>query len=262
MVEKYDGPLAPVPEWLDKSAEIPEGNPVKMDPATFVPWCVDSFCSVGSPFARSFDLTAHTVTETGWAVSFRGWNLGGIKATPGWAKDYKIRTGKSAPFYRAHGNKGTGDTQTVLYRAYDTPKEYFTEFMQTFVPNNVRSKGLYTETGRLFWKGGDWFAQMLLSGYRGPKTQEVVKEYLDAIAAGRHVEMPQVLLDQLTLTRQVKQWWAQKKMGGIDVDGIWGPQSKAACERFQKAKGLNVTGTLDPWTLAALAKEVDPSSKA
>lgn len=36
------------------------------------------------------------------------------------------------------------------------------------------------------------------------------------------------------------------------VDGIWGPDSQAALERFQQSRGLQVTGQLNPATAATL----------
>ncbi len=40
--------------------------------------------------------------------------------------------------------------------------------------------------------------------------------------------------------------------GPIDVDGVAGAQTDGAVSKFQTARGLTATGTLDPETLAAL----------
>lgn len=36
------------------------------------------------------------------------------------------------------------------------------------------------------------------------------------------------------------------------ADGVWGPKTRAALEKFQKTKDITPTGVLDPQTLAAL----------
>jgi peptidoglycan hydrolase-like protein with peptidoglycan-binding domain len=44
------------------------------------------------------------------------------------------------------------------------------------------------------------------------------------------------------------------------ADGVWGPGSQAAVERFQRARGLQPTGDLNPTTLSALG--FDPNNLA
>lgn len=44
------------------------------------------------------------------------------------------------------------------------------------------------------------------------------------------------------------------------LDGNWGPGSRAALERFQRSRGLDATGGLNPTTLAALG--LDPNNLA
>jgi N-acetylmuramoyl-L-alanine amidase len=42
------------------------------------------------------------------------------------------------------------------------------------------------------------------------------------------------------------------------VDGVWGARTETAIDRFQRARGLDVTGDLNPDTAAALG--LDPNN--
>ncbi len=258
-MDKFDGPLAPVPRWLVPSAEIPPGNPVIMKPAEFIPWCVDQFVAAGSPLLRAFELTGCTITETGRGAAMRGFNVMGVKATPAWAMAYQRHTGKPAPFFRAHGNRGTGDSQTVIYRAYSSPKEFFSEWLATFVPKNTEPKSRYYKTGQLFWNDGDWFSEMVAAGYRGDVTGSIVAAYLKALEKGEAPRTPKTILDQALLTEEARIWWAQCKLGGITVDGKWGTKSKTMCAGFQSFHGIAVTSMPNDETVTALARLVDAS---
>jgi peptidoglycan hydrolase-like protein with peptidoglycan-binding domain len=45
---------------------------------------------------------------------------------------------------------------------------------------------------------------------------------------------------------------------GGGVDGIWGPRTQSAIERFQQGRGLQVTGQLNPTTVSAMG--LDPNN--
>lgn len=51
----------------------------------------------------------------------------------------------------------------------------------------------------------------------------------------------------------------QRKLGGIAVDGIFGPQTRAAVMRFQRGAGLLVDGIVGPRTRAALGLAQGPA---
>jgi peptidoglycan hydrolase-like protein with peptidoglycan-binding domain len=44
------------------------------------------------------------------------------------------------------------------------------------------------------------------------------------------------------------------------IDGLWGPDTQAAVERFQRSRGLQVTGDLNPVTTSALQAAPQPSA--
>jgi len=46
------------------------------------------------------------------------------------------------------------------------------------------------------------------------------------------------------------------------VDGVWGPETRAAVERFQRNRGLAVTGDLNPRTTSALRASAPPAPAA
>lgn len=70
---------------------------------------------------------------------------------------------------------------------------------------------------------------------------------LDVIARGRRG-----LLRAADTAMPAVVAWAQGRLGAVP-DAAWGPASRAACETWQRARGLRVTGELDDATLAALA---------
>jgi peptidoglycan hydrolase-like protein with peptidoglycan-binding domain len=59
-----------------------------------------------------------------------------------------------------------------------------------------------------------------------------------------------IVLSSGTEGRQVK--LLQTAIGGIHVDGVFGPETEAAVRSFQSSKGLSVDGVVGPQTVAAL----------
>ncbi|HTU79727.1 MAG TPA: peptidoglycan-binding protein [Solirubrobacteraceae bacterium] len=80
-----------------------------------------------------------------------------------------------------------------------------------------------------------------------------------AASAAAGPEPPTTTEHTITLSygsegRQVK--LLQQALGGVKVDGIFGPETEAAVRRFQASKGLAVDGIVGPLTNAALRGEV------
>ncbi|HSN29036.1 MAG TPA: hypothetical protein VLT45_22265, partial [Kofleriaceae bacterium] len=114
-LEKFTGPLADPPPWLSRASEQTHWQQPDINADRFFAHCVDVLLGLGVPVLGACDIVANVISEVGWGLSIAFWNLGGVKATQGWALRYKSRTGRDAPWWRTHGNVGTGDSQTVFY---------------------------------------------------------------------------------------------------------------------------------------------------
>lgn len=210
---KYDGPLGPVPSWLDPAAEMQGGFPER----PVGPWLelvVGELLKLGLTLAQAFEVAAIQAHESGWGQEYGGNNLGGVKITRAYAESYKRRTGKPAPFRRAKGNVGTGDAQTVIYRAYASLADYLAEWVPTFVPQpgSVSEDYRYRATGAAFWSGQPWVPALIAAGYRGPVTA---------------AKPERAIADHALMVNGVRVRWAQSRLG-VEVDGKWGPRSRLA----------------------------------
>jgi peptidoglycan hydrolase-like protein with peptidoglycan-binding domain len=67
-----------------------------------------------------------------------------------------------------------------------------------------------------------------------------------------------ILLLEGSEGRQVK--LLQKALGDVKVDGVFGPETEAAVEKFQEAGGLTVDGVVGPLTSAALRTQTTASA--
>lgn len=239
MPTKWNEPPEPTPSWLDESVEVTRANDApKLPVVEFGPRCVEALLALGCSLEQACSVAGNTFNEAAFGRSYRGWNLGGWKITKSFADAYKLKHGKPAPWWRAVGNKSSGDRPWCYYRAFDGLEHFFREWLLLFVPKpgTVGSKHRYKRSGELFWSGGDWFPALIQRGYKG----EVTK----ANPAGSIAEHR--LLQRSALVR-----WAQARLGVV-ADGAWGPRSSAACSAFQVAHALPATGTLDEPTARAL----------
>ena len=243
------------PSWLDAAGEVP--HPVReVHPRnTFVPELVEAFRVLGVDVLRAFQAAGPIIYETGWGEGARdakgnpigvvGNNFGGVKATPGWAASVLERTGQPARYYRARGNKGTGDTPVVWYRWYPDLAAFLAPWLLSYLPKPGAPSELYRRAGELFWtRPADdlaWFSEQMQRGYRGPNNVD---------NPGR----AHAIRDQDTIARLTRAHWAQAQLG-VTSDGKWGPASVAAAESYQRAHELQVTGQPDDDTARQLAHE-------
>lgn len=242
---KFTGPLAPPPSWLDPAAEAKGWTRPAIATELFEPYVVDRLLAHGLTIDQALDVGANVTSETGWHEEFAHWNCGGVKCTRGWAERYKARTGRSAGWWRTHGNAGSGDSQTVFYRAYDSIDGFLTEWLLTFVPKvgTVDASHNYVETGRLFWSGDlGWFRHMVSRGYKGPVTARNPQPAIDA---------------HKSITVRLATVWAQARLGLV-VDAKWGPKSARALSDFETKHGLVPGGLTSRDTLAKLVENTAP----
>jgi hypothetical protein len=236
---KWTGPLQDPPFWLDRNREITAAmEPPKMLKGAFVVACILALLALGLTFDQALGIAANTMNETGWGRFYRAFNLGGWKVFKGTSHD---PDGTPRFWWRALGNKSSGDPQTCFYRAFRSLEEFFAEWVAWFVPKPgaAGSKGRYGKTGAEFWSGNEWFDDLIAAGYKG----EVTKLHPDG-SMHEHENIEHALLV----------FWAQHVIGTA-VDGNWGPKSKAALAKWQVENGHPDThGVLDEATLHALTQ--------
>jgi len=239
-MEKWTGDLAPPPFWLVPSLEVTsEQDAPKLPRGKFVLACLAALLAQHLSLDLALGVAANTMNETGWGRYYHGDNLGGWKINKGTAHN---PDGSPRRWWRALGNKGSGDPQTCFYRAFPSFEAYFAEWLANFVPKQGKPKGRYTKTGQQFWAGEPWFDDLIEAGYKGEVTRRNPSGSIHA-----H--------DQIVKTLLV--YWVQSLLG-VASDGQWGPKSKAACAGFQESVGLKATGVLDDATIKLLTDEGAP----
>lgn len=230
--DEWSGPLQPPPFWLRPEMEVTDRRP-PLNRGEFVVACITSLRTLGLSIDQALDVAANTISEVGWDMKFRAWNLGGVKITKATSRN---SDGSPRLWWRALGHKKSGDAHTCFYRAYPSLAAYFESWLKVFVPR-APNTGRYGETGARFWAGLDWFPALIEAGYKG----EVTKEHPDASIRAHE-----------SIAHELAEYWAQHLLGGLTVDGAWGPKSKERCKEWQEERGLEPTGLLDEATRALL----------
>ena len=249
MPRKSTAPYLGPPSWLDAAAERPIAVEAFADRNAFCVATMRDLLSLGLTPAQAADVASNVAGETGWG---RGWicgNGGGWKITKPFADAHKARTGKPAPWWRARGNVDSADSARCFYRCFDSRAEFLRAWCEQFVPRpGTRPGGLYEATGAAFWSGGDWFAEMILAGYKGRPS----KSKMRAIRArGEPSSAHPSVAAHRSMALDILTRWAQTLLG-VAVDGAFGPRSAAALRAWQTAHGLPATGELDAATVATL----------
>lgn len=240
MPVKWDAPPEPIPSWLDPACEITKHNDApKIGRERFAPMSVEILLALGCSLFGAVSVTANSMNECANGTAYRAFNFGGWKIYQSFASEYARKRGKPSPWFRALGNKSSGDPPWCYYRGFESPMQFFEEWLLLFVPKSgtVGPKHRYKKSGELFWQNDDgWFAALIDGGYKGKKTK--------ANPAGSIAEHKMLMHSALVR-------WAQTRLGLV-ADGVWGPKSEAACAAFQVAHALPATGTLDDPTARAL----------
>lgn len=158
------------PSWLDPAGEVTgPGDPRPARGRPFVRACFDALRALGCSEAQAVEVCAVMALETGWGAKYRGWNLGGVKATAAWAREEP-----NGKWWRAPGHVASGDKPEVYYRAYPSMQAFLSYWLTHFAP---RPEGPwpypgYREAGRVFWSAdpSGFVAALIRRGYRGPVT--------------------------------------------------------------------------------------------
>jgi len=246
MPEKWNEPPEPAPSWLDAGFEIKESKqdtwqllPEKERKAEFIKLCVVALMKLGCSFEQAMEVTANSITETGWGYHFTAWNLGGVKITKPYADAYRKARNVCAKWWKAPGNKSSGDPPWCYYRAYPNAEEFFTEWLVRFTPKlgTVKENARYFSTGKHFW--GDltlFFEALCKSGYKGSITAANPQNSVNS--------HKQIVHRATTILGQ--------RLLGLIPDGSIGPKTVEALQKFQAEKHLPLTATMNEGTIKAL----------
>lgn len=169
---KWNEPPEPTPSWLDAAQEVTHEEP-KLSKNEFVLTCIRALIQLGCTEAQALSVVANSINETGWGQYYRANNLGGWKITKVGAESYRRDHGKGPRWWRAPGNKSSGDPPWCYYRAFDAIGFFLSEWLTHFVPKPLEPApyGIYKACGQAFWGGGDWFPLLVHAGYKGSVTQ-------------------------------------------------------------------------------------------
>lgn len=258
-VVKWDLPPEPIPSWLDPSKEVTSTNDgAKPTIDVFIPGAVDSLLSLGCSMPQATEVAANTISEIGYKLKYRANNCGGWKINKDSAQGYEKKHGKKPLWWRAPGNKSSGDPPWCYYRGFESLAQFFAEWLRKFVPKpdslppapaHGTDPFRYRKTGAAFWGDlqADWFAELIAAGYKGEITRAHPRNSI---------------LNHEILNNEACEWWCQSKLrqtltdpqekASFSVDGAWGPRSKAALVAFLKAHGLPVTEVPDVPSMEAL----------
>ena len=234
---KWTGDLQPPPFWLNPAREVTAAmEPPKLGRGAFVVRCLTALLAEDCSLDQAMGVAGNTMNETGFGKYYRGNNLGGVKI---WKFSATNADGSPRAWWRALGNKSSGDPQTCVYRAYASFEAFFHEWLRVFTPKvdpTGKPNGRYWKTGQQFWAGEPWFDDLIAAGYKGEVTRQNPEPSIHA-----HDAIIKILVVI----------WGQHLLG-VDPDGAWGPKSHAACVAYQTAHGLTPTGDLDGPTLRVL----------
>lgn len=223
---KWTGPLSdPKPEYkLDVQLELKlEDEPPKLSRSEFVITCLGILKKLVYSHG-AYGILANTVNETGWGQKYRGFNLGG------WTIQSAQPVGTK--WYRAHGNKSSGDPQTVIYKGFSSFEDFFVAWIDKFLPKE--NKGRYGLTGRLFWERKPWFPAIIQASYKGPVTK--------ADPEGSILEHQYIIdcLENFWCQHQLNLWATTSNLVNfipLKVDGNWGRKSAELFIKWSEVTG-------------------------
>jgi hypothetical protein len=174
----------PVPSWIDEAREYTDTRDLATTPEAFVREALAMLSTLGVGSERALEVVAHCATESAWGRRAVAFNAGGVKLSRTDTEREERRSGDGLPWWRWRGHIESGDDPVAYYRAFESATAFWSFWLARYVPRSAElaERDRYIETGRRFWGTGDWFAAMLLAGYRG----EVRKAQLEALVRAGH----------------------------------------------------------------------------
>jgi hypothetical protein len=233
-MEKWNLPPENPPFWLDLGVEL-RTNPPPIEPGDFVVMCIEAMPDLeGLDLVKRFEIVANTVVETGWGKHRKGNNLGGWKIT-------KRAAGPGVPWFRAKGNKTSGDPPWCYYRVFGSARDFFTQWLARFVPRNAPDGHRYKLCGEQFWADEPWFDDLIEAGYKGENTKARPDR---SIASHRQI------------SEKCAKIYTQHLLG-VKTDGDFGPKSEAAAEKLLGVEGVSWGSDLFVAVVHAVKPEMD-----
>lgn len=176
-----------LPSWVDASREV-EVRDIDVTPAAFVAASLEALASIGITGERAVEVIAHCAAESGWGRKAVGFNAGGVKLKADDDARYRKKNGRGLAWYRKAGHLEAGDAAVVLYRAFDSPADFWGFWAKRYVPLGAKVGERYRDTGATFWgpTPARWFVELLRAGYRGPVREREIKSLIAAGDPERH----------------------------------------------------------------------------
>lgn len=205
------------PPWVDLSRRIPtppdHGVTTQDALVAFVRGHLDVLTGTFRlPADKAYGLVAHAAVECGWGVAEVGSNAGGVKLRQSDNATYAAKHGHGLAWWAKRGHVAAGDAAWVFYRAFDSREDFWAFWLKRYVPRPslevvaaARDPWAYTPeadvvtadyaaTGAAFHTlprvdGGEWLAEMILAGYRGPVRAAEMRAAVDRGSVPHHASI-------------------------------------------------------------------------
>jgi len=133
------------------------------------------------------------------------------------------------------------------------------------IQNRLRQLDFYSGTADGIWGPSTQVALERFQKSHGLPVGQVTGQTISAMGLDADAFPGQTASASLTaqplraeVVRGVQRRLRQQRLYAGAADGIWGPQTRNAVEHFQRSRGLDATGDLDPMTASALG--LDPNN--
>lgn len=220
--------MGTLPSFLNPVLEIKDPVKPEFTPSEFVLFFINFGKKRRLTFFQSASFTANLANESAIGQSSKGNNFGGVKAN-------KHNTTKNDEWWQAPGHVAAGDAPICYYKAYKDPEAFGDWSLRVFMPKpppEMQEPPLgeitanYRLAGYYFYRDDPrWFDAIIGAGYKGDVVKNDPKKRAGSF--NRHK----------ALTEYCMIMYLQDKLGGLKVDGVFGPKTKEKLEKTYP--GLN-----------------------